>query len=136
MRPQMLVAALVLLTAAATACAPAGGADASGGTGSGTVNGTGVPATVMLADFMLEPEDMTVEGPSVSFSVTNNGPTVHNFSIRDPESGEILLATENLGPGESTTLTGELEPGEYETFCSLAGHESLGMQAILTITAP
>ena len=135
MRPQIIVAALVLLTAAATACAPGG--NGSGGTdASGTSGGTTVPATVMLADFMLEPEDMTVDGPSVTFSVTNNGPTVHNFSVRDPESGEILLATENLRPGESAMLTGELEPGEYETFCSLPGHESLGMQAVLTVNAP
>ena len=138
MRPQIIVAALVLLSAAATACAPggndAGGTDASGASGSGGT-GTGVPATVMLADFMLEPEDMTVEGPSVTFSVTNNGPTIHNFSIRDA-SGEVVLATEDLRPGESAMLTGDLEPGEYETFCSLPGHESLGMQAVLTVTAP
>lgn len=140
-RQTFLGATLLTLIALVAACSPSGngssGTDASDASGaSGTSTGTTVPATVMLADFMLEPEDMTVDGPSVTFSVTNNGPTVHNFSVRDPESGEVLLATENLRPGESATLTGELEPGEYETFCSLPGHESLGMQAVLTVNGP
>lgn len=118
-----LLASLAAVAVLGTACMPTGGNAAP----------TATPATVMLADFMLEPVDMTVEGPTVSFSVTNNGPTVHNFSIRDG-SGEILLATPDLRPGESAMLTGELEPGDYETFCSLPGHESLGMQAALTVT--
>ncbi|MDQ3881458.1 MAG: cupredoxin domain-containing protein [Chloroflexota bacterium] len=94
------------------------------------------PVAVTLADFMVEPMDLSVDGPFVSFAVHNEGPTVHNFSIRDANSGEILLATPDLRPGERTTLAGQLEAGEYETLCALPGHASLGMRGVVTVRAP
>jgi len=39
----------------------------------------------------------------------------------------------DLSTGESETISAELEPGEYTIFCSLAGHESLGMRGSLTV---
>jgi plastocyanin len=89
---------------------------------------------VSVADFMIDPSDLSVAGPSVAFDVTNDGPTPHNFSVRTSD-GEVVLATEDLGVGATETLSGTLEPGDYLIFCSLAGHESLGMSGTLTVTA-
>jgi plastocyanin len=83
---------------------------------------------------MIDPSDLSVAGPSVVFDVTNDGPTPHNFSVRTSD-GEVVLATEDLAVGATETLSGTLEPGDYVIFCSLAGHESLGMSGTLTVTA-
>ena len=90
--------------------------------------------SVSVADFMIDPSDLEVAGPTVTIDVTNDGPTPHNLSIRDA-GGEVLFATADLSVGDMETITGELEPGEYTIFCSLGGHESLGMSGTLTVTS-
>lgn len=88
--------------------------------------------TVSVSDFMIEPSDLVVEGTTVTIDVVNEGPTPHNFSVRDA-NGEVLMATADLSTGETETITADLEPGEYTIFCSLGGHESLGMSGTLTV---
>ncbi len=125
MRTSALAACLALTVALAAGCAAR--------LGEAAPSAATTPVTVMLADFEVGPVELTVSGPSVTFAVTNNGPTVHNFSIRNSD-GEVVLATPDLRPGERATLTGELPAGDYETFCSLPGHDSLGMLGTLTVT--
>ena len=127
MRAPLGLATLVAVVGMSTACAPGGGDPQP--------SASFTPVAVRLMDFMLAPTDLTVEGPSVEFAVANDGPTPHNFSIRDAD-GEIVLGTTDLRPGASTTLSGELEPGTYDTLCALPGHESLGMRGTLTVTGP
>ena len=88
--------------------------------------------TVTVSDFMIEPSDLAVEGTTVTIDVVNDGPTPHNLSVRDAD-GEVLMATADLSTGETETITADLAPGEYTIFCSLAGHESLGMSGTLTV---
>jgi uncharacterized cupredoxin-like copper-binding protein len=90
---------------------------------------------VTLADFTIEPEAVTVDGSAVSFDVVNDGPTPHNLTVRTADD-EILAKTPDLRRQESASLVAELSPGEYILFCSLAGHESLGMRSSLTVEAP
>lgn len=93
------------------------------------------PIAIGVADFMIDPDEVTATGPAITFEVTNDGPTPHNFTIRSG-AGEVVAATADLSAGESETLDVELEPGTYPIFCSLAGHESLGMSGSLTVTGP
>jgi plastocyanin len=93
------------------------------------------PIAISVADFMIDPDDLTATGPMITFEVTNDGPTPHNFTVRN-EAGEVVAATSDLSSGESETLDAKLEPGTYTIFCSLAGHESLGMSGTLTVTGP
>lgn len=88
-----------------------------------------------LADFMIDPTDAEIAGPTVTISVTSDGPTPHNLTVRDA-AGNVIMGTEDLSTGDSETISAELEPGEYTIFCALAGHESLGMSGTLTVTAP
>ena len=99
---------------------------------------SGAPAetlNVHLADFMIEPSDVEVAGPTVTIAVSNDGPTPHNLTVRS-EDGNVLMGTHDLSAGDSDTISGQLAPGTYTIFCALAGHESLGMSATLTVTAP
>jgi hypothetical protein len=89
--------------------------------------------TVHVLDFKIQPAALTLKGPAISLFVVNDGPTVHNVTIRDA-SGKVLMATPDLRAGETALLQGDLKPGTYVTFCSLPGHESLGTKGTLTIT--
>ena len=100
--------------------------------------GTDTPAAaiaVSVADFMIDPPEIEAPGPTVTIAVTNDGPTPHNLTVRDA-AGKVRMATADLSVGESETISAELEPGEYTTFCALPGHESLGMFGTLTVAAP
>ena len=90
-------------------------------------------SAVHLSDFKIVPSTLSATAGSVSFAVTNDGPTPHNLAIRD-SSGKVLGTTKDLKPGESGTLTVTLAAGTYTAFCSLAGHESLGMKDTLTVS--
>ena len=91
--------------------------------------------TVSVADFMIDPAEVEISGSTVTISVTNDGPTPHNLTVRDA-AGDVVVGTEDLSVGDSETITAELEPGDYIFFCALPGHESLGMSGTLTVTAP
>jgi plastocyanin len=90
---------------------------------------------VSVLDFMIDPDELEVAGPTVTIAVTNDGPTPHNLTVRDG-AGEVIMRTADLGVGESETISAELEPGDYTIFCALAGHESLGMSGTLRVSAP
>ena len=103
---------------------------------------TGSPSTtspagtpILVRDFALDPGALTVTAGAVAMTVTNDGPTVHNVKIRDG-AGAVRFGSADLREGESETTIGTLEPGDYVLFCSLAGHESLGIKGTLTVTAP
>ncbi len=87
---------------------------------------------IHVRDFTLDPKGLAVTG-SVSLAVINDGPTVHNVSIRDA-SGTVVAATKDLAQGQSETLTVTIPGGSYTLFCSLPGHESLGIKGSLTVS--
>ncbi|MGI8999900.1 MAG: cupredoxin domain-containing protein [Candidatus Limnocylindria bacterium] len=131
MRIKFLIPALVVglaaCSSAAESQAPASDAPASDAPSADAL-------VVSVADFLIDPSDLEVSGSAITIDVTNDGPTPHNLSIRDAD-GEVLLATSDLSVGDMETITGELEPGDYTIFCSLGGHESLGMSGTLTVSA-
>lgn len=88
---------------------------------------------VIVKDFKIEPADIKAQGKTVSLAVTNQGPTIHNVTIRDA-SGTVIVATRDLKPGESETISATLAPGTYVLFCSLPGHESLGTKGTLEVS--
>jgi len=105
----------------ATPAAPAATADAS--------------ASIQVLDFKLNPSTLTVTGTTLALAVTNAGPTVHNVTVRNA-SGTVLFGSQDLRQGQSETVTHAIAPGTYVLFCSLPGHESLGIKGTLTVTAP
>ena len=103
----------------------------------GTSGGTSAPGVagtpIHVLDFKLNPATVSTSGGSVSLAVTNDGPTIHNVTIRDA-AGTVIAATKDLRAGESETLSTKIAPGTYVLFCSLPGHESLGVKGTLTVT--
>ena len=125
MRPLTLILVTLALVATLAACRS-----------DGSAANPSVPAPaslpVTLADFSIEPTTLET-GSSVVLEVSNDGPTPHNLTVRD-DAGEILMATADLRRDQAETISAELPAGEYITFCSLPGHESLGMSGTLVVT--
>jgi plastocyanin len=134
------LAAGTLLVLAVAAC---GSSTASSGPTSAPsaaqASDAGTPAAAANAiaiterDFKFDTPEVTATGTQVSLAVTNAGPTVHDLTVRDA-AGRILGETEDLKAGASETLTIQLPAGSYTIFCSLPGHESLGLKGTLTVT--
>ena len=86
-----------------------------------------------MKDFTLEPIALTVRRSRFALAVTNQGPTLHNITVRD-SSGTEIVGTKDLRAGQSETISLNLAPGTYVTFCSLPGHESLGIKGTLVVS--
>jgi plastocyanin len=123
--------------------APAG-SGGSGGDGAGTPDaggpGTGgggggpplLPSRVGVdeREYSVVPSYTTVAAGDLEFDPVNHGEDAHDFSIRN-SGGQITSVP--LASGESTVVNVNLPAGTYTLYCSLPGHEGLGMKATLTV---
>lgn len=123
---------LLLLLGLVACAAPAEQAGDQGAESSEPAAAVPDAMSVSVADFVIEPSAIETDGPTVTFEVVNDGPTPHNLTVRD-DSDQIVMATADLAVGATETISADLESGEYTLFCSLAGHESLGMTGSLTV---
>ena len=58
-----------------------------------------------------------------------------NEEVLVARDGADVAASETVGPGASTTLTVDLEPGEYVFYCSVGNHRSMGMEVPVQVTS-
>jgi plastocyanin len=54
----------------------------------------------------------------------------HNVSV---EGRGVDEEGRTVGQGGTSTVTAELRPGEYDFYCSVAGHRQAGMEGTLTV---
>ncbi len=72
----------------------------------------------------------------VRFNVHNFGEDGHDLAVRN-RRGKLLGAMPELEPAGNSRLTVRLRrPGRFTVFCSLEGHEALGMRAVLRAKRP
>ncbi|MFK7918462.1 MAG: multicopper oxidase domain-containing protein [Ilumatobacter sp.] len=84
---------------------------------------------ISLTEFAIEGE-LSAPAGNVNLNIVNAGAIEHNLEVR-----ELGAASPNLmSRGVAALPLGQLQPGSYELFCSIAGHESSGMSADLVIT--
>jgi plastocyanin len=141
------VAVLAMTLAALTACGGSDDGDATATTSAATsspeagesapTGETSAPAetqsiTATEADFSisLDREDLTAGTYDVE--VVNDGSATHDLVVE--RDGDDVAASEDIGPGASTTLTVALEPGEYVFYCSIGNHRAMGMELTVTVT--
>lgn len=124
---------LLLLAACGSASAtPAPASPAATPTATAAVSLPAGAVPVTLADFMIS-APATIAAGHVTFAVHNDGPTPHQFTLRDG-GGRAVAATAVLDPQASARLDVTLTAGHYTYLCALPGHASLGMQGELTVT--
>ena len=105
--------------AAAPTAAPA--AAASSGGPSTTINAT-------EKDFAIALDNSSVPAGSVTFKVTNQGPSPHNIAIK-----ELKKTSDTYDSGKPGQFTVDLPAGTYTVICDIPGHEQLGMHVMLTV---
>ena len=80
-----------------------------------------------LSEFAIEGLAEIPSGATV-LRAMNDGSTAHNLALEDGPT------TPDLAAGDSADLdVGELQPGSYVIFCSIAGHREAGMEATVTV---
>lgn len=131
--PVALIVSTIGLAAVLAACSASGGANGTATPGVSALP-TAATTAIQVKDFTILPATTSITASNVALAVTNDGPTIHNVTVRD-SAGKVLFGSRDLRAGESQTITGQIAPGSYVLFCTLPGHESLGVKATLTVTA-
>jgi uncharacterized cupredoxin-like copper-binding protein len=142
---RLLVLALPLLLVGIAGC----GDDGDGGGGDDDSAGTTVDAT--LQDFSIDLSADSASAGQVTFAITNNGPSTHEFvvlatdlapgDLPTDDAGDVaedevtpVDEAEDIADGDHPELTVDLEPGHYVVICNVPGHYRQGMAAELTVT--
>jgi uncharacterized cupredoxin-like copper-binding protein len=149
MRTRWMTAVLAAsLIMAAVACS-----DGSGSTSGGASESAGGGAiSITEKDFGIL--ESTAQAPSgeVTFSIHNDGPSVHEFVVikTDLSDGSLPLVKdgsevdedqlngigeqEDIQPGTDAMLNLSLDPGHYAFICNIKDHYNKGMHASFTVT--
>jgi plastocyanin len=125
-----LFASLVATLAAATACSSSSSSSAASGASGQVTTGDASGQSsfdVSANNYFFNPNQISgTAGQKVTFHITNDGDTTHNFSI-DAQS-----INENINAGQSTDVQVTFpSSGTVEFYCSI--HRSLGMTGELTV---
>ncbi len=102
-------------------------------------------------DLTIAVSPSSVAAGSVTFNITNNGPSAHEFLVvksdEDPgsltvdkegivpeDSLDVIDEAEDIAPGTAPTLTVDLEAGSYIPMCNIVGNYQHGMHTGFTVT--
>lgn len=108
---------------------------------------------VAEGDFSIHATPPTVKGGLVDFTVSNAGPSAHEFLIFRADQAPNALPTgsdgrvdessaqitkvfdsgDNIAPNGSKVFHAALTPGNYVMVCNLPGHYMAGMHAAFTV---
>jgi len=74
-------------------------------------------------------EGTTLKPGKVTFDVRNDGKIQHDLAVEDGQEKKTPL----IDSGKSAELSVDLEPGRYKLYCTVPGHEQLGMKQEVTV---
>lgn len=101
---------------------------ATGAAGGATTLENPADASGQLA---FQKDSLTAPAGEIALVMENPSSVEHNIAVKGDgtdEKGPVV------GQGETSEVTVTLEPGEYEFYCSVPGHEAAGMEGTLTVT--
>jgi uncharacterized cupredoxin-like copper-binding protein len=88
----------------------------------------------------------------VTFEVTNEGPSKHEFVIaktdlqasslpqkegkvdEEAQGFDVVKEVEDIDSGDTETVAADLEPGHYVIICNVPGHYQLGMRVDVNVS--
>jgi uncharacterized cupredoxin-like copper-binding protein len=130
----------LLLAALVAALAGCGGDDDGGGaeaTQAETTADSGAAAQTLELEadpsgaLRFTQESLQANAGEVTLVMENPSSVPHNVALKGggvDEEGEIV------GEGEESQVSATVEPGTYEFYCSVPGHEAAGMKGELTVS--
>jgi uncharacterized cupredoxin-like copper-binding protein len=65
----------------------------------------------------------------LTFDVKNDGKIQHDLAVEDGQEQKTPL----IDSGKSAELSVDLKPGKYKLYCTVPGHEQLGMKQEVTV---
>jgi plastocyanin len=142
------VLALALALGALTACSgnsgdsSAGGAttttaaqDTSGSTAaSSSAGGAAQPVAVNVTEknFRIALDNSNLSAGQYTFTIANQDQATHNLAIE--KDGATIAKSDLIQPGQSGTLTANLEPGSYVFYCGVGAHRANGMMLDVNVS--
>jgi plastocyanin len=103
-----------------------GGATTAGGGGGGTLQLAADPSGALKFD----KTSLEATAGSVTIDFTNDSSLPHDVKLQGP--GVDGEGTDTI-TGSSTSVTLDLQPGEYTFYCSVDGHRAAGMEGKLVV---
>jgi uncharacterized cupredoxin-like copper-binding protein len=109
--------------------------------------------SVTEKDFGIGESTAQAAAGEVTFSIHNDGPSLHEFVViqTDLNDGDLPLVKdgsevdedklngvgeqEDIQPNTDATLSLDLEPGHYVFICNIPGHYKKGMHSSFTVTS-
>jgi len=88
--------------------------------------------TATEADFSISLDEDSLAAGSYEIQVVNNGSATHDLVVE--RDGSDVAESDDVGPGDTTTLSVDLEPGEYVFYCSIGNHRAMGMEITVEVT--
>ena len=126
-----LAAAPLMVVVLAAGC---GGSSSSGGSsGSSLPKGSGQVISIPVASsgFAFTKTTATAKAGVITLESKNPQGTAHDISIRGTG---VSQQGNQVSSGGTSTVTVTVTPGTYIFYCSVPGHEQLGMKGVLTVT--
>lgn len=138
-----VIAVMAALGTVALVSAACSSSDPTGTAGDGTIVTT-------EKDFEINLEESSTPAGSVTFAITNEGPSTHELvvlrtdladdalpvdgSTVSEEGIDLVDEAEDIASGADISLTVDLTAGSYVVLCNIEGHYASGMHASLTVT--
>jgi uncharacterized cupredoxin-like copper-binding protein len=111
--------------------ASAGEAQGTGEAATTNAGGAGRTIQVTERDCKIELQTKDVGEGKVVFDVKNEGPSPHNLVVSGPQVNNVTTPT--FAPGKTAKLTVAFVKGKYTLYCSVPGHEQLGMKVEVNV---
>jgi uncharacterized cupredoxin-like copper-binding protein len=138
---------LTIVTAAVALLGAVACSSSSSSSASGSDTG-GVSATEK--DFSIDLATSSAPAGSVTFNISNQGPSAHEFVIIKTDDApdalpvkdntveedkiDVVDEAEDIAPSTTATLTTDLEAGSYVIICNIPAHYEQGMHAAFTVS--
>lgn len=103
----------------------------AGGHEAGVKQAEGGVVTVVEDEYSIKlPSGSTLEAGPYAFDAVNEGKIQHDLAV---QGAGVREKTPLIDAGDSVKLEVQLEPASYKLWCTVAGHEELGMKTNLTV---
>ena len=153
-----LVAASAIVAAACSSSSSSTSAAGTSTTSSDASSGSTIAATEK--DFVITIDPSTASAGEVTFNITNEGPSTHEFVVVQSDLAEdklpikeleappggiplgivkegavtVVDEAEDITPSTTTDLTVDLDAGTYIIICNVPDHYQHGMHTTLTVS--